>query len=126
MSHSSAPKTPLSYPEKYKFISHVNEEHQDELAMFAEAFTDLTIEATTPVNIKEVYVEGVELTIPNEDLSTEQCRFVKFDQPILIAEDLKAQYISLMQKAAKKLGKKTIKLQNQEFTWSIVADLSKR
>ncbi|WP_131669430.1 siderophore-interacting protein [Psychrobacter pygoscelis] len=116
MSHSSEHKTPLSYPEKYKFISHVNEEHQDELAMFAEAFTDLAIEATTPVNIKEVFVEGVELTIPNEDLSTDQCRFVKFDQPILIAEDLKAQYIALMQKAAKKLGKKTIKLQNQEFT----------
>ena len=36
-------KTPLDMADKAQFMSHVNEEHQDELAMFINAFTTTAV-----------------------------------------------------------------------------------
>lgn len=116
MTQTAYLKTPLSHPDKVKFISHVNEEHQDELAMFAEAFTDVAMTPLSQVVIDEVFTQGVELIISDSGQAKGQARFVSFSTAITNPDELRAQYINLMQKAAKKLGKKTIKLQEQYFT----------
>ena len=109
-------KTVLTDPNKTEFLGHINEEHQDELAMFAQAFFNLMVDESKQLNLTEVYKEGVDLTIYCRSTEEKQTYFLAFVHPIEQISELKAQYIALMQKAAEKLGKKSIKLEEQTFT----------
>ena len=124
-------KKPLPVAIKAKFMNHVNDEHQDELAMFIEAFASTKVGDDVLVQVAEVYYEGLLLatcTHPLEKLSTdhqsnEQVKpkainryFIEFDDLIDETVTIKSQYIHLLQVAAKKLGKLAIKQQAREFT----------
>ena len=65
-------KTPLDMADKNLFISHVNEEHQDELAMFINAFTTTTVSEHEIASIKELYTDGIlmDVTATNYDKDT--------------------------------------------------------
>ena len=120
MSQSTQPdnqhKTPLSHPDKAEFLGHINEEHQDELAMFAQAFVNVVADETTQLRLTEVYKEGVDLSVYTQAATKPETYFLAFINPIEQITGLKDQYIALMQKAAAKLGKKSIKLEAQTFT----------
>lgn len=117
-------KTPLIVADKAQFIHHVNEEHQDELAMFINAFTTTSISDDTITSIAELYLDGMLLEVTKinsnntfENLSHPNNQyFINFTTPISESMSLQEQYITLLQIAAKKLGKRTIKLQEQKFT----------
>ena len=118
-------KTPLDIADKDQFISHVNEEHQDELAMFINAFTTTTVNEYDIASIKELYTDGIlmDVTTTNHDNGTlantatlSSQYFINFTTPISESMTLQEQYITLLQTSANKLGKRTIKLQEQRFT----------
>lgn len=109
-------KTLITHPDKAKFLAHINEEHQDEIAMFAQAFAKVTTDETMQLSLSEVFNQGLQLDIYSPLTKQTQTYFVEFGTPIAQIDDLKDQYIALMQKAGTKLGKKTIKLQQQSFT----------
>lgn len=129
-------KVPLISADKAQFIHHVNEEHQDELAMFINAFTTTSISDDAIVSIVELYLDGMllEITTINNNVDALQDNsthnqtndgglsypsrqyFIAFTDPISESISLQEQYIILLQAAAKKLGKRTIKLQQQKFT----------
>ncbi len=121
-------KTPLPVADKIKFMNHVNDEHQDELAMFIEAFTDARLNDKSTVLVAEVYTDGLLLetstqhseTLPShttENLSDATSQyFIEFEQEIDAATTVKSQYISLLQVASKKLGKLAIKPQERHFS----------
>ncbi|PKG36556.1 hypothetical protein [Psychrobacter sp. Sarcosine-3u-12] len=50
-------KTPLDMADKDQFINYVNEEHQDELAMFINAFTTRVVSEHDIASIKELYTD---------------------------------------------------------------------
>lgn len=118
-------KIPLDVADKTLFIDHVNEEHQDELAMFINIFTKASIREDSVPSIVELYSDGMLLALTSIDNnqtdpenaahSTEQY-FVHFTSPVVGAASLQEQYITLLQRAATKLGKRTIKLRDQFFT----------
>lgn len=118
-------KTPLIVADKDLFVDHINDEHQDELAMFINIFTKASIREDSVPSIVELYPEGMllALTTNNNDqtntenaaYSTEQ-HFINFASPVDDAMSLNEQYIALLQRAATKLGKRTIKLREQFFT----------
>ncbi|MGP5118513.1 SIP domain-containing protein [Psychrobacter alimentarius] len=118
-------KIPLDVADKTLFIDHVNEEHQDELAMFINIFTKASIREDSVPSIVELYSDGMLLALTNIDSNqtdpenvphpTEQY-FVHFTSPVVDAASLQEQYITLLQRAATKLGKRTIKLRDQFFT----------
>ena len=132
-------KTPLAIADKAMFIHHLNEEHQDELAMFINAFTPASVGEYDIVSIKELYPDGLLLDVMTmnryqndfnaskdssptnnslaENLSSFNHQyFINFFVPISDAETLHEQYIALLQSSATKLGKRTIKLQEQYFS----------
>ena len=126
-------KVPLPVATKIKFMNHVNDEHQDELAMFVEAFADTKVGDDLLVQIAEVYHDGLSLqtcTHPLEKLSIDNPAhyqaqseaaalnryFIAFDDLIDETVTIKSQYIHLLQVAAKKLGKLAIKQQERDFT----------
>ncbi|WP_025653145.1 MULTISPECIES: siderophore-interacting protein [unclassified Psychrobacter] len=118
-------KTPLDIADKDQFISHVNEEHQDELAMFINAWTSTTVSEYDIASIKELYTDGIlmDVTTTNHDTETlantatlSSQYFINFTTPISESMTLQEQYITLLQTSANKLGKRTIKLQEQRFT----------
>lgn len=134
-------KTPLAIADKAMFIHHLNEEHQDELAMFINAFTPSSVGEYDIVSITELYPDGLLLDVItmnryqndfnalkdispiNNDLSENISSFnhqyfINFFVPISDAETLHEQYIALLQTSATKLGKRTIKLQEQHFSVS--------
>ena len=134
-------KTPLAVVDKIKFMTHVNEEHQDELALFIEAFTGDAVADDRVAQVADVYTDGVLLisqsvTAPlvmsapsplsqsaqpedsadsDEEEAIEQY-FIAFENKIAGDITLKSQYILLLQSASKKLGKLAIKLQERQFT----------
>lgn len=118
-------KIPLDVADKTLFIDHVNEEHQDELAMFINIFTKASIRENSVPSIVELYSDGMLLALTSIDNNqtdpenaphpTEQY-FVHFTSPVVDAASLQEQYITLLQRAATKLGKRTIKLRDQFFT----------
>lgn len=105
-------KIPLPLTVKGGFMNHVNEEHQDELAMFIEAFTDDSVSDDATVLVQEVFTDG--LLISNDDDS--EPHFIEFKEPIAGDVTIKSQYIYLLQTAAKSLGRLSIKLQQRRFT----------
>ena len=132
-------KTPLAIADKAMFIHHLNEEHQDELAMFINAFTSASVGEYDIVSITELYPDGLLLDVMTmnryqnnsnalKDSSSTNNRlsenissinhqyFINFFVPISDAETLHEQYIALLQSSATKLGKRTIKLQEQYFS----------
>lgn len=132
-------KIPLAIADKAMFIHHLNEEHQDELAMFINAFTPASVGEYDIVSIKELYPDGLLLDVMTmnryqnnsnalkdrsstdntlaENLSSINHQyFINFFVPISNAETLHEQYIALLQASATKLGKRTIKLQEQHFS----------
>lgn len=131
-------KTPLAIADKAMFIRHLNEEHQDELAMFINAFTPASVGEYDIISIKELYSDCLLLDVitmnryQNNSNELKDSRstdnslaenissfnhqyFIKFFVPISDAETLHEQYIALLQASANKLGKRTIKLQEQHF-----------
>lgn len=118
--------------DKIKFMTHVNEEHQDELAMFIEAFTDTTVDEEMSVKVEEVYTDGLQLkTLFNNTVDNgidkeieEEAFFIPFAQRIDDNNSLKSQYILLLQQAAKTLGKPSIQLQQRRFKVLAVAHIS--
>lgn len=118
-------KTPLIVADKDLFVDHINDEHQDELAMFINVFTKATLREDSIPSIVELYPEGMllALTSINSDQThfehapypTEQ-HFIHFTAPVSDSVSLQEQYIALLQRAATKLGKRTIKLREQFFT----------
>ncbi|WP_201594240.1 siderophore-interacting protein [Psychrobacter vallis] len=132
-------KTPLAMVDKDQFISHVNEEHQDELAMFVNAFTDRLISEYDVTSVKEIYADGLLLdvatiyyteiagdahrdknlvsdhTVQKSDALISQY-FIHFIARISDSTTLQEQYITLLQMSARKLGKRTVTLQEQRFT----------
>lgn len=115
--------TSLDFPELASAITHINEEHYDELLGFLTAFTTLTLEdlADATVQLTDIYAEAIALQIQTKGTKKtsaqahDQTFFIPFITPITQFSDLNTQYILLKQKADKKLGKKTIKLTNQTF-----------
>lgn len=115
--------TPLKFPEIASAITHINEEHYDELIGFLTAFTTLSSEdiGESTVQLVDIYAEVIVLQIQPTDAkktstqSSDQTFFIPFTAPITQFSDLNTQYILLKQKADKKLGKKTIKLTTQTF-----------
>jgi len=125
MAHPSArhalDRTPLDIADKTLFITHVNEEHQDELAMFIKAFTKAPLDDNSITSIIELYSKGMllEVTAPQytqSALNLTQQYFINFASTIDDATSLHEQYIALLQAVATKLGKRTIKLREQFFT----------
>ena len=132
-------KTPLAIADKAIFIHHLNEEHQDELAMFINAFTSASVGEYDIVSITELYPDGLLLDVMTmnryqnnsnalkdssstddslaENISSINHQyFINFFLPISDAETLHEQYIALLQSSATKLGKRTIKLHEQHFS----------
>ena len=118
-------KTPLDMADKAQFMSHVNEEHQDELAMFINAFTTTAVSEHEIASIAELYTDGIlmDVTTAHHDNDTltnssklSRQYFIDFTVPISDSMTLQEQYITLLQTSANKLGKRTIKLQEQRFT----------
>jgi len=132
-------KTPLAIADKDQFINHVNEEHQDELAMFINAFTDRSTSEYDVTSVKEIYADGLLLDVATTyysktagDAHQDQSLvsdyidqkpptlisqyFIHFIAPISDATALQEQYITLLQMSARKLGKRTVTLQEQCFT----------
>lgn len=112
-------KIPLDVADKTLFIDHVNEEHQDELAMFINIFTKASIREDSVPSIVELYSDGMLLaltSIDNNQTDPTEQYFVHFTSPVVDAASLQEQYITLLQRAATKLGKRTIKLRDQFFT----------
>lgn len=124
-------KVPLPVATKIKFMNHVNEEHQDELAMFVEAFADTKLSDDLIVQIAEVYNDGLLLqtctqpleklsidNLPNHQVKSDVVNhyFIEFDHLIDETITIKSQYIHLLQIASKKLGKLAIKQQERYFT----------
>ncbi|MGB2786344.1 SIP domain-containing protein [Psychrobacter sp.] len=121
-------KVPLPMAAKIKFMNHVNDEHQDELALFVEAFADTKLSNDMAVVVAEVYSNGLLLeasvqnveALPNhkvEMLSDGISQFfIEFENVIDETITLKSQYINLLQVASKKLGKLAIKQQERYFT----------
>lgn len=105
-------KTPLPMAVKGKFMNHVNEEHQDELVMFIEAFTEARVGDNDTVLVQEVFADGLLISADDDNLP----HFIAFKDPIDESTTIKSQYIYLLQSAAKKLGKLSIKLQQRRFT----------
>lgn len=132
-------KTPLAIADKAMFIHHLNEEHQDELAMFINAFTPASVGDYDIVSIQELYPDGLLLEVITinryqnnfnalkdsspisnsfaENISSFNHQyFINFFVPISDSETLHEQYIALLQSSATKLGKRTIKLHEQHFS----------
>jgi|26BtaG_2_1085354.scaffolds.fasta_scaffold09900_1 NADPH-dependent ferric siderophore reductase len=133
-------KTPLAVVDKIKFMTHVNEEHQDELALFIEAFTNDSVADDRVAQVADVYTDGLLLisqsitaplitsaSSPAATAQPEDCAdsdeedaieqyFIAFENEIAGDITLKSQYILLLQSASKKLGKLAIKLQDRQFT----------
>ena len=121
-------KVPLSVAAKIKFMNHVNDEHQDELALFVEAFADTKLSNEMAVVVAEVYSDGLllEASVQNvEILPNHKAEalpdavsqfFIEFENVIDETITLKSQYINLLQVASKKLGKQAIKQQERYFT----------
>ena len=118
-------KTPLVVADKDLFVDHINDEHQDELIMFINIFTKASIREDAVPSIAEIYSDGMLLAltpINNDQGNTENTaypieqHFINFMSPVDDATSLNEQYITLLQRAATKLGKRTIKLRNQFFT----------
>ncbi|MEN6668760.1 siderophore-interacting protein [Psychrobacter sp. B38] len=124
-------KVPLPVATKIKFMNHVNEEHQDELAMFVEAFANTKVGDELMVQIAEVYRDGLLLqtcaqplaSLSIDDLTNHHAKheavnryFIEFDNLIDETVTIKSQYIHLLQVASKKLGKLAIKQQERYFT----------
>ncbi|WP_201614173.1 siderophore-interacting protein [Psychrobacter sp. JCM 18902] len=118
-------KTPLDMADKAQFMSHVNEEHQDELAMFINAFTTTAVSEHEIASIAEPYTDGILMDVTtahhDDDTLTNSSKlsrqyFIDFTVPISDSMTLQEQYITLLQTSANKLGKRTIKLQEQRFT----------
>lgn len=121
-------KVPLPMAAKIKFMNHVNDEHQDELALFVEAFADTKLSNDMAVVVAEVYSDGLLLkaSVQNlENLPNHKAEalpdgisqfFIEFEKIIDEMVTLKSQYISLLQLASKKLGKQAIKQQERYFT----------
>lgn len=121
-------KVPLSVAAKIKFMNHVNDEHQDELALFVEAFADTKLSNDMAVVVAEVYSNGLllEASVQNvEILPNHKAEalpdavsqfFIEFENVIDETITLKSQYINLLQVASKKLGKQAIKQQERYFT----------
>lgn len=117
-------KVPLPVATKIKFMNHVNEEHQDELAMFVEAFADTKIGYDTSVLVTEVYYDGllletstqpVESMLSHQNTDVNNYYFIEFDHLLDETITIKSQYIHLLQVASKKLGKLAIKQQERYF-----------
>ena len=121
-------KMPLPMVAKIKFMNHVNDEHQDELALFVEAFADTKLSNDMAVVVAEVYSDGLLLeasvqnveALPNHKVETLSDAvsqfFIEFENVIDETITLKSQYINLLQVASKKLGKLAIKQQERYFT----------
>ena len=121
-------KVPLPMAAKIKFMNHVNDEHQDELALFVEAFADTKLSNDMAVVVAEVYSDGLLLeasvqnveALPNHKVETLSDAvsqfFIEFENVIDETITLKSQYINLLQVASKKLGKLAIKQQERYFT----------
>ncbi len=118
-------KTPLIVADKDLFVDHINDEHQDELAMFINVFTKASLREDSVPSIVELYPDGMLLALTpinndqtnleNAPYPTEQ-HFIHFTSPVSDSVSLQEQYIALLQRAATKLGKRTIKLREQFFT----------
>lgn len=118
-------KTPLVVADKDLFVDHINDEHQDELVMFIDIFTKASIREDAVPSIAEIYSDGMLLAltpINNDQGNAENTaypieqHFINFMSPVDDATSLNEQYITLLQRAATKLGKRTIKLRDQFFT----------
>ena len=121
-------RVPLPVAAKIKFMNHVNDEHQDELALFVEAFADTKLSNDMAVVVAEVYSDGLLLeasvqnveALPNHKVETLSDAvsqfFIEFENVIDETITLKSQYINLLQVASKKLGKLAIKQQERYFT----------
>ncbi len=121
---NQASYTPIQAPELTNIISHLNEEHLDELLTFASVFTTRSKAEldNLDVQLSAIYAEGFTLQAQPKQVdnplvtSQEQIFFIPFIHPIKDLEDLQTQYILLKQRADKKVGKKTIKLSKQIFS----------
>lgn len=137
-------KKPLAIADKDLFIHHINEEHQDELAMFVNAFTPASVNEYDTASIKDLYADGILIEVitsnhyqsdfpvlqdsrhidnnlsessPFDNTSNFNSEhFISFPVSISDSTTLHEQYIALLQSSATKLGKRTIKLQEQHFT----------
>lgn len=124
LAQDNTDKIPLVFADKTQFIHHVNEEHQDELAMFIHAFTASSPNDEAVITIVELYIDGILLEVKqinNHNLSknlshTSTHYFISFKSPVSDSMSLQDHYIALLQTAAKKLGRHTVKLQEQTFT----------
>ncbi|MEZ7502666.1 SIP domain-containing protein [Psychrobacter sp. Arc29] len=123
------PYTPLNAPELKDIISHINEEHVDELLGFLQAFTPISTAELDNIEVQltTVYAEGMQLQVQPKNVESQsvnaqnhtvqnQTFFIAFPAALTHPDELQVQYIALKQRADKKLGKKTIKLIKQTFT----------
>ena len=122
------PYTPLNAPELQDIISHINEEHIDELLGFLQVFTPISTAELNNIEVQltTVYAEGIDIQVQSKNVEYQsitaknqfdqsQSFFIAFADSITHPDELQVQYIALKQKADKKLGKKTIKLTKQVF-----------
>jgi len=122
------PYTPLNAPELKDIISHINEEHIDELLGFLQVFTPISTAELNNIEVQltTVYAEGIDIQVQSKNVEYQsitdqnqfdqsQSFFIAFADSITHPDELQVQYIVLKQKADKKLGKKTIKLTKQVF-----------
>ncbi|WP_227429404.1 siderophore-interacting protein [Psychrobacter sp. I-STPA6b] len=121
-------KSLITHPEKPLFIEHINEEHQDDLVNIAtvlinniniakqgNADMDINTEIER-VLITEIYHQGIDIQV-NYTQRPSETHFIAFPAPIEQLKELQSQYIILKQQTDKKLGRQSIKLRKQQFTF---------
>lgn len=122
--------TPLIQADKESLIAHINEEHLDELQNFLRVFKQVSEDhlINSEIRLTEIFVEGLlielnsklkgtneePLSSKNEALAN-NAYYIAFQESVNGLEDLQMQYVLLKQQADKKMGKKTIKITEQNF-----------
>lgn len=104
---------PFEFDDKATLIAYFNEEQNDELRSFALAFFEENPNTTFQVTILDIGMTGLRLTITQN--ARAKVYYLPFIEPITQRDELQQQYILLVQKAAKILGKTSIELKKRQF-----------
>lgn len=105
---------PFEFAEKDTLITYFNEDQIDELRNFALVFFDINPNTTFQVSLLDIGYTGLLLNITQTSMVNSY--FLPFFEPITQRDELQQQYILLVQKAAKILGKASIELKKRPFT----------
>lgn len=103
-----------AFDDKATLIDYFNDEQACELANFATALLAVPKGTLQQISLSDIGKTGLLLSISDHQSTT--THFLPFQKAIHRRDDLQAQYILLLQKCAKQLGKNTIEIKQRQFT----------